>query len=68
MKLLKYIFFLILLTVLSCDQWLELVPPNGLVQDEYWKTKAAGRDVAALVEFAEANADAFWRAATQGGI
>ncbi len=39
MKLLKYIFFLILLTVLSCDQWLELVPPNGLVQDEYWKTK-----------------------------
>lgn len=23
----------------SCDSWLELIPPDGLVQDEYWKTK-----------------------------
>ena len=39
MKLNKYIFILLLIPALSCDQWLELVPPNGLVQDEYWKTK-----------------------------
>ena len=23
----------------SCQDWLELIPPDGLVQDEYWKTK-----------------------------
>lgn len=23
----------------SCNDWLEIVPPDGLVQDEYWKTK-----------------------------
>ena len=23
----------------SCDDWLELVPPDGLVRDEYWQTK-----------------------------
>ncbi|MCK4750893.1 MAG: RagB/SusD family nutrient uptake outer membrane protein, partial [Bacteroidales bacterium] len=39
MKLNKYIFILLLIPALSCDPWLELVPPNGLVQDEYWKTK-----------------------------
>jgi len=38
-KTIKYIIILLLVPVLSCDQWLELVPPNGLVQDEYWKTK-----------------------------
>ncbi len=39
MKLAKYICIALLVPVLSCDQWLELVPPNGLVQDEYWKSK-----------------------------
>lgn len=23
----------------SCENWLELMPPDGLVKDEYWKTK-----------------------------
>ncbi|MCP4312466.1 MAG: RagB/SusD family nutrient uptake outer membrane protein [Bacteroidetes bacterium] len=23
----------------SCEDWLELVPPDGLVRDEYWQTK-----------------------------
>ncbi len=23
----------------SCNDWLEMVPPDGLVKDEYWKTK-----------------------------
>lgn len=23
----------------SCSDWLEIIPPDGLVQDEYWKTK-----------------------------
>ena len=39
MKYIKYILIPILIPLLSCSDWLELVPPNGLVQDEYWKTK-----------------------------
>ncbi len=39
MKYIRYIFLLVLVPIHSCDQWLELIPPNGLVQDEYWKTK-----------------------------
>jgi starch-binding outer membrane protein, SusD/RagB family len=23
----------------ACNDWLEIIPPDGLVQDEYWKTK-----------------------------
>ena len=25
--------------LVSCSEWLELVPPDGLVRDEYWKSK-----------------------------
>ena len=28
-----------LLSVISCNDWLELLPPDGLVRDEYWKSK-----------------------------
>jgi hypothetical protein len=35
-----------LLFAVSCNDWLELIPPDGLVQDEYWKSKA---DVAATL-------------------
>jgi len=28
-----------LITVTSCSDWLELKPPDDLVQDEYWQTK-----------------------------
>jgi len=24
---------------LSCDSWLELIPPNGLIRNEFWKSK-----------------------------
>lgn len=27
------------LFVTACDDWLELIPPDGLVRDEYWQTK-----------------------------
>ena len=36
-KLLLYIT--ILLLTLSCEGYLELVPPDGLVKDEFWKSK-----------------------------
>jgi len=35
----KYILLLIVVTLSSCDEWLDLRPPDGLVQDEYWKSK-----------------------------
>jgi len=40
----NYIRFLLLLLLCaipatSCDDWLELVPLDGLVRDEYWKSK-----------------------------
>lgn len=36
---LKYIALVILLAGTSCQDWLDIMPPDGLVQDEYWKTK-----------------------------
>jgi len=34
-----YSLFISLLILSSCQDWLDLRPPDGLVQDEYWKTK-----------------------------
>ena len=30
---------LLLLTQVSCNDWLELIPPSGLIRDEFWKVK-----------------------------
>lgn len=30
---------LFILSFSGCEQWLELIPPDGLVKDEYWKSK-----------------------------
>jgi len=30
---------LFILPPTACDDWMELIPPDGLVLDEYWKTK-----------------------------
>ncbi len=35
----KYILLFILPFLASCSDWLELVPLDGLVKDEYWKSK-----------------------------
>lgn len=43
----RFILLFIALTMqLSCSNYLELVPPNGLVRSEFWKTK---EDVEAVV-------------------
>ena len=41
MKCIRILLFIIicLLPASSCDDWLELIPPDGLVRDEYWKSK-----------------------------
>ncbi len=42
-------YLLIFLTLgiqFSCEEWLELVPPQGLIREEFWKTK---EDVEAIV-------------------
>jgi hypothetical protein len=38
-KLRIVLVVLIPMLISSCDDWLELVPPDGLVRDEYWKSK-----------------------------
>lgn len=45
--IIKYIFIFILLAIqLSCEKWMELLPPEGLTREEFWKTK---EDVEAVV-------------------
>jgi len=44
MRKMKYIRVLLLTALVimpltSCNEWMELIPPDGLVRDEYWKTK-----------------------------
>ncbi len=39
-KLLKNLLLIfLLLPQVSCSDWLELEPPNGLIRDEFWRTK-----------------------------
>jgi len=35
-----------LLVMASCNDWLELIPPEGLIRDEFWRTK---EDVEAVI-------------------
>jgi starch-binding outer membrane protein, SusD/RagB family len=36
----KYILILLLvISQASCSKWLDLIPPDGLIREEYWKTK-----------------------------
>lgn len=36
----KYILFALVFSIhVSCDTWLDLIPPNGLIRDEFWKVK-----------------------------
>ena len=39
-KRIKYLVFILLILVqYSCNDWLELEPPGGLIREEFWKTK-----------------------------
>lgn len=36
----RYILLVVFVfSMLSCNEWIELQPPDGLVREEYWKTK-----------------------------
>jgi starch-binding outer membrane protein, SusD/RagB family len=37
-KKITVVFFIVMISS-SCDDWLELKPPGGLIRDEYWKNK-----------------------------
>jgi len=39
MKLKFLLLFLALFMQFSCNKWMELLPPEGLTKDEFWKTK-----------------------------
>ena len=34
-----FLFITLTFSLLSCNEWIELQPPDGLVREEYWKTK-----------------------------
>jgi hypothetical protein len=43
----QYILIILLLIIqASCSEWIELIPPEGLIREEFWKTK---EDVEAVV-------------------
>ena len=36
----KYLLIAVMVFMqFSCNDWLELVPPGGLIREEFWKTK-----------------------------
>jgi hypothetical protein len=46
-RIIKYItVFILIFMQFSCEKWMELIPPEGLIRDEFWKTK---EDVEAVV-------------------
>jgi predicted dithiol-disulfide oxidoreductase (DUF899 family) len=50
---LKYILIVVgMITLFSCDKWLEMMPPSGLTREEFWKTK---EDVEAVLMGAYSN-------------
>ena len=59
-KKIAVLFFIVLISG-SCDDWLELLPPGGLIREEYWKNK---EDVEAVLmsayqKFAEIDENLF---------
>lgn len=38
-KVTKYTLLIVIITFSACNDWLETLPPDGLVFDEYWETK-----------------------------
>jgi hypothetical protein len=38
-KAIHILIFFTLITLFSCSDWLELYPPQGLIREEFWKTK-----------------------------
>jgi starch-binding outer membrane protein, SusD/RagB family len=39
MKLKLTAFLLALIFVCACDEWLDIIPPQGLIREEFWSTK-----------------------------
>src|SRR4030042_2908680 len=46
MKIKHILLMTLLITQLSCEDWLELIPPEGLIREEFWQTK---EDVEAVI-------------------
>jgi hypothetical protein len=40
-KKIKYLMVVLMIfTQISCSDWLELIPPGGLIREEFWKTRS----------------------------
>lgn len=61
-KKIKYLLAgLLIFSQFSCNDWLELIPPGGLIREEFWKTKADVDAVlmAAYSDFSRMDKDLF---------
>lgn len=60
-KAIYILIFFTLITPLSCNDWLELYPPQGLIREEFWKTKEDVQSVVmgAYESFAQLNGKLF---------
>ncbi|MEN8227110.1 MAG: RagB/SusD family nutrient uptake outer membrane protein [Bacteroidota bacterium] len=45
-KAINILIFITLITPFSCSEWIELIPPQGLIREEFWQTK---EDVQAVI-------------------
>ncbi len=45
LKIKYFLLTLMLFMQLSCNNWMELIPPEGLIKEEFWKTKEDARAV-----------------------
>jgi hypothetical protein len=45
-KIKRILFVTSLITLLSCQDWMELIPPEGLIREEFWQAK---EDVEAVI-------------------
>ncbi len=68
LKIIPFILFPLLIS--SCEGWLELVPPDGLVRDEYWKSKedVEASLMGAYQEFAQLDATLFLTGELRGDM
>ena len=64
------LFILIPILISSCEGWLELVPPDGLVRDEYWKSKedVEASLMGAYQQFAQLDATLFLTGELRGDL
>lgn len=69
-RAIKYILITLAIGFSSCDDWLEVKPSSGIVQDSYWQTKEQVQQVlnASYKQLAVNNYRLFWQGELRGDL